>query len=267
MNAQRIFAAVLGFAVSPLAMPWLTGCDMPGRPQPGPEVPRPEAVASFDILYGENCAGCHGKNGDNGAATNLANPEYQGLIDDLSMRDVIANGKMGSLMPGFSVRHGGPLTEGQIDVIVQGMRARWKKENVFGGETPPPYKASRAGDTTRGLAVYATACARCHGETAQHPGTAGSILDGSFLALINEQTVRTTVIAGRPDIGEPDWRNHIPGRAMTDDEITDVSAWLIAQRPITPGQPYPNAKPISQLRGDAQPLAANATRPMKPSHP
>ncbi len=78
MNAQRIFAAVLGFAVSPLAMPWLTGCDMPGRPQPGPEVPRPEAVASFDILYGENCAGCHGKNGDNGAATNLANPEYQG---------------------------------------------------------------------------------------------------------------------------------------------------------------------------------------------
>ena len=77
--------------------------------------------------------------------------------------------------------------------------------------------------------VYAIACARCHGPSAQQPGKAGSILDGSFLALINEQTVRTTVIAGRPDIGEPDWRGHIPGRAMTDDEITDVSAWLMAR--------------------------------------
>ena len=267
MSAQRIFAAMLGLAVPLLAMPVLTGCDMPGRPHPGPEVPRPEAVTSFDPLYGENCAGCHGKNGDNGAATNLANPEYQALIDDASMRDVIANGEKETLMPGFSVRSGGPLTEGQIDVIVQGMRARWKKENAFGGETPPPYKASHAGDATKGEAVYGAACARCHGETAQHPGSAGSILDGSFLALINEQTVRTTVIAGRPDIGEPDWRNHIPGRAMTDDEITDVSAWLIAKRPARPGQPYPNAKPVSQLRGEAQPQTARATQPTKPRQP
>ena len=263
MSAQRIFAAMVGVAIPLLA----TGCDMPGRPHPGPEVPRPEAVTSFDPLYGENCAGCHGKNGDNGAATNLANPEYQALIDDASMRDVIANGEKETLMPGFSVRSGGTLTEGQIDVIVQGMRAHWKKENAFGGATPPPYKASHAGDAAKGEAVYGVACARCHGETAQHPGSAGSILDGSFLALINEQTVRTTVIAGRPDIGEPDWRNHIPGRAMTDDEITDLSAWLIAQRPARPGQPYPNAKPVSQLRGEAQPQTARATQPTKPRQP
>jgi cytochrome c oxidase cbb3-type subunit 3/ubiquinol-cytochrome c reductase cytochrome c subunit len=267
MRALRIFAAVPGLVLPLLAMPVLTGCDMPGRPHPGPEVPRPEAIASFNTLYGENCAGCHGKNGDNGAATNLANPEYQALIDDASMRDVIANGKKGSLMPGFSVRSGGLLTEGQIDVIVRGLRAQWKKENAFGGETPPPYKASHAGDATRGEAVYAAACARCHGDTAQHPGSAGSILDGSFLALINEQTVRTTIIAGRPDIGEPDWRNHIPGRAMTDDEVTDVSAWLIAQRPARPGQPYPSTRPASQPRAEAQPPATNATRPEKPTQP
>jgi cytochrome c oxidase cbb3-type subunit 3/ubiquinol-cytochrome c reductase cytochrome c subunit len=267
MSAQRIFAAVVGLAIPLVAMPVLTGCDMPGRPQPGPEVPRPESVNSFDTLYGENCAGCHGKNGDNGAATNLANPEYQALIDDASMRDVIANGEKETLMPGFSVRNGGLLTEGQIDIIVRGLRARWKKENAFGGATPPPYKASHAGDAAKGEAVYGAACAPCHGESAQHPGSAGSILDGSFLALINEQTVRTTVIAGRPDIGEPDWRNHIPGRAMTDDEITDVSAWLIAQRPTRPGQPYPNAKPVSQLRGEAQPQTARVNQPTKPRQP
>jgi mono/diheme cytochrome c family protein len=98
-----------------------------------------------------------------------------------------------------------------------------------------------AGDRAKGRAVYAIACAHCHGEATQRPGKAGSILDGSFLALINEQTLRTTVIAGRPDIGEPDWRGHIPGRAMTDDEVTNVIAWLMSQRSASPGQPYPNA--------------------------
>ncbi len=258
MSAKGISIGVLA-----MALPLLSGCDMPGRPQPGPEVPRPEAVTSFDTLYGENCAGCHGKNGDNGSATNLANPLYEALLDDTSLRDVIANGEKDTLMPGFSAKRGGSLTDAQIDVIVQGIRARWKKENAVGGNVLPPYKARHPGDVTKGQAVYAAACARCHGDVAQHPGNAGSILDGSFLALINEQTLRTTIIAGRPDIGEPDWRNHIPGRAMTDDEITDVSAWLIAQRPATPGQPYPIAKPESQIPGEV-PQAAKANESTKP---
>ena len=257
MNVLRLAGGVLA-----LALPVLAGCDLPGRPQGGPEVPRPEAVTSFDVLYGENCAGCHGKNGDHGAATNLANPEYQALIDDVSLRDVIANGEKGTLMPGFGSKAGGPLTDAQIDSIVQGMRARWKNGTAPAGEAPP-WKAAHPGDVSKGQAVYAMACARCHGQDAQHRGSAGSILDGSFLALINEQTVRTTIIAGRPDIGEPDWRNHIPGRAMTDDEITNVSAWLIAQRPATPGQPYPNTQPASELPGESQPKATEGNRPSK----
>lgn len=215
---------------------------------------------SFDTLYGENCAGCHGANGQNGPAANLANPEYEALIDDASLRDVISNGRKGTLMPAFDKRAGGDLTDAQVEAILQGMRERWTKPNPFEGAAPPPYKATEPGDITKGQAVYTAACARCHGASAQHPGNAGSILDGSFLALIVEQTLRTTIIAGRPDIGEPDWRGHIPGRAMTGQEITDVSAWLIAQRPATPGQPYPNAKPMSQLPGEAQPRATGPNR-------
>jgi cytochrome c oxidase cbb3-type subunit 3/ubiquinol-cytochrome c reductase cytochrome c subunit len=72
---------------------------------------------------------------------------------------------------------------------------------------------------------------------------------------VNEQTIRTTIIAGRPDIGEPDWRGHIPGRPMTDDEITDVSAWLIAQKPATPGQPYSSARSTPASPASEQPVA------------
>ncbi len=250
MNARCIVAGTVGFAALSLL-----GCDLPGRPGPGPEVPRPEAVMSFDTLYGENCAACHGANGQNGPAANLANPEYEALIDDASLRDVISNGRKGTLMPAFDKSAGGDLTDAQIEKILHGLRERWAKPNPFEGAAPPPYKATQSGDIAKGQAVYTAACARCHGATAQHPGNAGSILSGSFLALIDEQTVRTTIVAGRPDIGEPDWRGHIPGRPMTDQEITDVSAWLIAQRPATPGQPYPNAGPMSQLPGEAQPRA------------
>jgi cytochrome c oxidase cbb3-type subunit 3/ubiquinol-cytochrome c reductase cytochrome c subunit len=230
------------------------GCNMPGRPEPGPEVPRPEAVMSLDKLYGENCAGCHGANGQGGAAISLSNPEYQALIDDATMRDVIANGEKGTLMPGFSVKAGGELSDAQIDELMKEMRARWSKPNAFGGDTPPPYKATHAGDAGQGQAVYATACARCHGPSAQKPGKDGSILDGSLLALINEQTVRSIVIAGRPDVGQPDWRNHIEGSPLTDGEITNVTAWLMSQRPARPGQPYPDMQPAAKPA--AQPSAS-----------
>ncbi|HEY2857769.1 MAG TPA: c-type cytochrome [Terracidiphilus sp.] len=247
-------SVIVVFVAVPLAM-FAAGCNLPGRPAGGPEVPRPERVMSFDKLYGENCSGCHGDKGQGGAATNLANPEYQALIDDATLRDVIAHGEKGTLMPAFSVQAGGELTDAQIDALMKEMRARWSKPNAFGGDMPPPYKGTHAGDPTKGREVYAAACASCHGESALKPGKDGSILDGSLLALINEQTIRTTIIAGRPDIGQPDWRKHIQGHALTDEEITNVTAWLLAQRPALPGQPYPDAQATLGRPGEAQPQA------------
>jgi cytochrome c oxidase cbb3-type subunit III len=51
------------------------------------------------------------------------------------------------------------------------------------------------------------------------------------LALASDQTLRTVIIAGRPDIGQPDWRNDLPGHPMSDQEVTDVVEWLSSQRP------------------------------------
>ena len=243
------------FGWLPLACCMLAGCHMPGRPKPGDEVPRPEAVTSFDALYGQNCSGCHGANGRDGAATDLANPIYEALVDDATLRDVIANGEKGTLMPGFASASGGSLTDTQLEALVRGMRRRWSKSDVLAGANLPSYKAPAGGDSAHGQAVYAAACARCHGVVGQQPGPAGSILDGSFLALVNPQTIRTTIIAGRPDLGHPDWRGDVPGRMLTDAEVADVTAWLIAQRPQNPGQPYPEASTISQAPKETQPIA------------
>jgi len=233
---MRHFARLLNLVLATSA---LCSCDkLPGRPHPGPQVPRPQEVLDFQTLYSDNCAGCHGDDGKLGPATPLNNPEYQALIDDSTLSDIIENGQKGTLMPSFAEHAGGTLSDKQVSAVVKGIRAKWSKGNVLQGLNPPPYKADRTGDADHGRQVYEAQCARCHGHAGGAPGPKGAILDGSFLALISDQTIRTTAIVGRPDLGMPDWRGRTPENPMTDQELADVTAFVVSQRPSTPGQPY-----------------------------
>ena len=102
------------------------------------------------------------------------------------------------------------------------------------------------GDSARGQQAFGTFCARCHGAAGEgapgdaksEAGKVGSIVDGSYLALISDQDLRSIVIAGRPDEGMPDWRTD-GAQAMTDQQISDIVAWLASKRAVNPGQPYP----------------------------
>jgi mono/diheme cytochrome c family protein len=210
------------------------GCDAPGRPRPGTEVPLPGQVMEFATLYKQNCAGCHGENGKNSAAISLADPVYLAKAGEATLRQVTANGIAGTLMPAFEKSAGGTLTDRQIDSLVQGILQQWSRPNVLGDSPVPPYAASAKPDPTQGQKTFAEFCTRCHGASGM--GTKdvpGSIVDPSYLALVSDQSLRSTIIAGRPDQGMPDWRSDISGsgsRAMTDQEITDVVAWIAAQR-------------------------------------
>jgi cytochrome c1 len=51
--------------------------------------------------------------------------------------------------------------------------------------------------------------------------------------------LRTIVIAGRPDLGQPDYKQVQPGRPLTDQDVNDIVAYLHSLRSETPGQPYP----------------------------
>ena len=105
----------------------------PGRPVPGSAVIAPDKVVDFDVLYATNCAGCHGANGTGGAAIGLADPVYLAIADDATIRRVTADGVPGTAMPAFAQSAGGLLTAAQIDVIVNGIRARWAKPTALAG--------------------------------------------------------------------------------------------------------------------------------------
>lgn len=211
----------------------LLGCmQVPGHPKPGPEVPRPEAVLDFPTLYQQNCSACHGANGWNGPSYPLANPVYQAVVDEQVLQQVTANGEPGTMMPAFAKSAGGSLTDQQITAVVKGMRAAWYKPDALQGAHAPPYRSDKKPDLANGARAYGSYCAGCHGAPGQENNSkAGSIVQPDFLSLVSDQQLRTTIVAGRPDIGQPDWRNDQPGHPMSDQEIADVVGWLASKRP------------------------------------
>jgi cytochrome c oxidase cbb3-type subunit 3 len=215
------------------------GCDgLPGKPRAASQAPLPSQVMAFGALYAANCAGCHGADGRLGGSRPLNDPVYLALIPRERLRRVIADGVPGTLQPAFGASAGGTLTDAQIDALVAGLLDTWGKSLPGANAGLPPY-AGAGGDVSRGQAVYATACAACHGQDGRGGPKGGPVTEPSYLALVSDQYLRTTVIAGRSDLGMPDWRGYAPGQPLTDRQVSDVVAWLISQRRPVPGRPLP----------------------------
>jgi cytochrome c oxidase cbb3-type subunit III len=226
-------------ASAALGMLLLSACGSPpGRPTKDSEILAPSEINDFKTLYAEDCAACHGTEGRGGAAIALADPVYLAVVDEPSMRKVIANGVHGTSMPAFAQSAGGMLTDKQIDAITSGIRSRWSRPGILDGANPPSYAPKSLGDVHRGEASYRTYCSSCHGPQGQGGPKGSAITNDSFLALLSDQELRTIVITGRPELGAPDWRGDVPGKPMSDQAVTDVVAWLASHRIQTPGQPY-----------------------------
>jgi cytochrome c oxidase cbb3-type subunit III len=234
VNSSRYLCTFAAFSLMVLS-----ACSSPpGRPGKDSEEPTPSEISDFKSLYKNNCAACHGTEGRGGAAIALADPVYLAIVDEPSMRKVIANGVHGTSMPAFAQSAGGMLTDKQIDVITGGIRSRWSQPGILNGANVPSYAAKSSGDVQRGEAAFRTYCSSCHGPQGQGGRKGSAITNDSFLALVSDQGLRTFVIAGRPELGAPDWRGNVPGKPMSDQEITDVVAWLTSHRVQSPGQPY-----------------------------
>ena len=244
MNWQIIGSTLAMFAVAVC----VACSNSSGRPARNSADVPPDQIVNFDVLYGQNCAGCHGVEGSGGAAMSLANPTFLAIADDDVIRHTAASGVPGTPMPAFAQSAGGMLTDKQIDALVRGIRS-WANPDALGTQALPPYAAQAPGDPQRGADAYRTYCSSCHGVEGRGGSKGSSIVDGSYLALISDQQLRTVVITGRPELGAPDWRGDVENRAMSAQDISDVVAWLSSQRPKFPAQPYPITSTNAANRG------------------
>jgi len=229
------FALVIFILVFGLA----SGCSrIPGKPSEADKWIAPSEVLNFDQLYGQNCAGCHGAGGRFGAARALNDPLFLNLIDRDNLRQVIREGVRSTSMPAFGQKFGGQLTDAQIDLLAEQIKSQWGNPEGFIAVSLPAYRqqdnianGTGSGDPQRGAVVYNRYCSECHGSDGRGGKTAGSIVDPDFLKLVSYQSLRTTVIVGRRFISKVDCSATTTGQPMSSQEVSDLVAWLVSQRP------------------------------------
>lgn len=216
----------------------LAGCDwMPGKPvEKRDKWQPPTAVVDFKTLFAENCQGCHGDGTSVSGAISLNNPTYLAVVPQDTFRQVVANGIPGTKMPPFAAQNGGMLTDAQIDILVKGIFA-WAKP-LPAGVTLPPY-AAPPGNAANGETLYAAYKAAIEKSAGPKMLRDGFMTNPAFLGLVSDQYLRTLILAGRPELGIADFQTVIPGRPLSDTDISDLTAWLISQRKNEFGQPLP----------------------------
>ena len=195
---------------------------------------------------------------------------FRALVPEEELKDIITKGRNKTLMPAFAKENGGTLTAAQIQVLVNeikgitykivdkqepglatievvpdasGIAPKWGTP-AKAPEGLPSYrepsasaKGSGAGDKKKGAAVFARACATCHGDhgqgIAQGSDIVNTINDRVFLALMSNQVLRRYAITGRPDLGMPEFAER-PDQwhfsPLTDPEVTDLVALLASWR-------------------------------------
>lgn len=225
----------------------LSGCsdDLPGKPTTADEFTLPTKVEDFATLYGLRCAGCHGAEGKLGPGPPLNDALFLALVSEEELHSVIADGRKGTLMPGWAQSHGGPLTDQQVKVLVDGLRAHWKSKDTVYPSAPPlvARAGARAGNAEAGAAVFKTACGECHGPDGMGAEMAGRIDDPVALGLVSQTLLRRYVITGRHDLGMPDF-TETDGRPadfkpLTPQQVDDLVALLVRWRDKNPAQGTP----------------------------
>lgn len=205
-----------------------TGCTPPGKPKT--EIVNTREITDFRVLYNQNCQGCHGADGKNGPGRPLNDPLYLAIVPREELIKTVTYGRQGTGMPAWALSQGGPLTDQEVAALVDGIEKNWAKPVDFRGATPPPYIAGNAtGDVDHGRKLFLKDCFACHGQGAP----IGPVTDPAYLALVSDQLLRTAIIQGRPDFGMMDYRTLNAGKPLSDQDITDLVAFVASKRPIT----------------------------------
>jgi len=200
-------------------------------------------------IYAQNCAVCHGPNGEGRAGATLAK-DWPSIRPDLTVTTIIENGVPGSLMPAWSQAKGGPLSSEQIDSLVYYILS-WQTGGVD-LVTPAPTATRRPpiipipaveGDPNLGALLYDQNCQMCHGPNGE--GRVGATLAQDWPGIRPDLSIKTTIMDGVPGSLMPAWVQS-NGGPLTESDINDLVAFVMSlPSAISPATPTaaPEAQP------------------------
>lgn len=195
-------------------------------------------------LYVENCAVCHGVDGQGRVGARLE--AFSGIDPSAVITTTIARGIEGTVMPAWGEQYGGPLSEQDINDIASYILAAFEGTEPI--EPLPEYQPPLIeplpdieGDPSSGAVVYQQNCRPCHGESGE--GRFGKPLATSWAGTRPDLFIRNVVSEGISGTIMPTWAQ-VNGGPLTEDEIADVAAYVLtlsgpSSVPVPTTQPGP----------------------------
>lgn len=192
-------------------------------------------------LFVENCAVCHGVDGQGRIGASLE--AFPGIDAGAAIEAIVAAGIPGSVMPAWGESNGGPLGAQDIGDIAAYIVAS------FGGTQPitplPTYVAPAIpalpeveGDPSAGAVVYYTNCVMCHGDQGQ--GRFGVVLAKAWPVTDPPIYIQQVVRQGIEGSIMPAW-SQANGGPLSDAEIGDVAAFVLTLEPAASPTPVPES--------------------------
>jgi mono/diheme cytochrome c family protein len=172
------------------------------------------AVAEGRTLYSENCAMCHGQQGEGVDGPALNSKSLLRNTADETIFSVISSGVPSSEMPAWNQLHGGPFTDEQVRQLVLFIRA-WEQD------APDREAEALAGDPVNGFVLYNSTCIACHGANGQGTEDVPALNDPEKLAQFDDDWYIDTITEGRLSKGMPTW-----GTVMSPNQVYDLVALL-----------------------------------------
>lgn len=182
-------------------------------------------------LYADNCAVCHGEDGQGRVGATLAK-DWPSIRPDLRIKATIENGITGSPMVAWSQANGGPLADEQIDALVAYILT-WQTGGPRVIPPSPTFAPLRTyapipnveGDPNNGAVLFSQNCAVCHGDSGE--GRVGATLSKNFSSIRPDLTIRTTIANGISGSPMPAW-SQAKGGPLSSGEIDDLTAFILA---------------------------------------
>ncbi len=190
----------------------------PARIQVDQAADRRAAELAGHDLYAENCATCHGENGEGATGPAFNSRELLKTTSDETLFNLTRTGIPGTTMPAWGQSFGGPFTDQEISQMVAFIR-------VWEPTAPELTPVEIVPDPIQGAGIYARTCFVCHGENGLGTEDGPPLNDLARLEKFDNAWYRNTIAQGRPAKGMPTW-----GTVLSPAQINDLVALMAVWR-------------------------------------